>query len=87
MKWGVFWESAKSSFWWFTLKFLLGVIVTYAVANWIKFSNGGVTFYWAVYVVGAASFTLLFFLSDVRDDYRRRTGYSTRKGKSRGRRN
>ena len=86
IQWEAFIQSGKSTILWFTLKFMLSVVVTYAVANWIKFSSDGVTYFWAVYLVGAGAYALLFLSSDLRDDYRRRTGYRTRKERNRRRR-
>ena len=87
INWRLLLNSARSTYFWFTFKFLLGIVVTYAVANWIKFSSDGVTFFWAVYVVGAGAYALLFLSSDLRDDYRRRTGYRSGRERKRRRRN
>ena len=63
---------ANETFWWFLSKLTLGAIVAYVIPRWIYVVDGRVVIHWEAYVVGAIAVGVLWLISDVREEYRRR---------------
>lgn len=58
---------------WFLLKFILGTVVAFLTPRWMIISEGGVTFQWQAYILGAGALIVLWAISDIRPEYNRRS--------------
>ena len=74
-----FLNSMFSTWIWFCTKFFLGVVVAFAIPRWLVITDGSVIIQWPLYVVGAATLIILWLISDVREEYRRRRPDSRKK--------
>ena len=85
-KLSVFFESMTGPYPWFLGKVILGIVVGYAIRNYLIEEDGKVLVDWVTYMAGTLALFGLYLISDVRQEYGRRSQRSNTDGNRRGRR-
>ena len=71
MKWRIWWQALKGSFFRFFLKWIIGLGCAFAASRWISVDNGRLQLDLGLYIAGAVGLLFLWVASDGWDEYRR----------------